>query len=50
MYDALQAVGSDAQLRVMTGLGHGSVGTLPKYVLSDIVAFFQKALANEVHP
>lgn len=42
--DALQAQKVEATLRVMTGLGHGSIATLPDYVKDDVVAFFTKHL------
>jgi dipeptidyl aminopeptidase/acylaminoacyl peptidase len=42
--DALQAQQVEATLRVMTGLGHGSIGTLPDYVKADVVAFFTRHL------
>jgi acetyl esterase/lipase len=42
--EALRAAGSEATLRPMPGMGHGSIGTLPSYVLEDIAAFFIKTL------
>ena len=42
--DALHAQKVEATLRVMTGLGHGAISTLPAYVKDDVVAFFIKHL------
>lgn len=41
---ALRAVGTEATLRPMSGLGHGSIGSLPAYVRSDVVAFLKTKL------
>lgn len=43
---ALQDAGSEATLRVIQGMAHGSIGTLPEEVLADMVAFFKKHLAG----
>ncbi len=45
--DALRAANVEVSLRVMTGFGHGSIGTLPDYVKSDVVAFFEKYLGKK---
>lgn len=42
--EALQKVGTEATVRVIPGMGHGSISTLPPEVLTDVVAFFQKHL------
>lgn len=45
---ALRAAGTEATLRTMTGMGHGSISTLPDYVRADVVSFFKKQLgAND---
>lgn len=43
---ALHTAGVEATLRPMAGHGHGSIGTLPAYVRSDMVAFFTKHLGQ----
>jgi hypothetical protein len=40
--------GTEVTFRAMKGMGHGSVGTLPDYVLKDIVAFFRKTLGPDL--
>jgi len=40
----LKEAGVEVSLRPMTGMGHGSVATIPDYVLKDIVEFFVKTL------
>lgn len=42
--EALRSAGTEVTYRVMTGVGHGSISTLPAYVLTDIVEFFSKTL------
>lgn len=41
---ALRAAGTDATLRPMPCVGHGSIATLPAYVKADLVAFFARHL------
>ena len=43
---ALRAAGTEATVRTMTGMGHGSISTLPDYVRADVVAFFKKQLGG----
>jgi len=47
---ALRAVGTEATLRPMTGMGHGSIGTLPDYVRTDVVAFVKAKLGAPGEP
>lgn len=42
--EALRSAGTEVTFRLMPGIGHGSITTLPDYVLQDIVAFFNKTL------
>lgn len=42
--EVLRAAGAEVTFRVMPGIGHGSISTLPEYVRKDIVAFFVKTL------
>jgi acetyl esterase/lipase len=40
----LEAVGTEARLRVIPGMAHGSIGTLPEVVREDVVEFFERHL------
>lgn len=41
---ALREAGSETQFRVIEGMNHGRIGTLPEMVRAEIVAFFQTHL------
>lgn len=41
---ALKAVGTEASLRVVPGMAHGSISTLPTVVREDVVEFFKRQL------
>lgn len=41
---ALKAVGTEASLRVIPGMAHGSIRTLPEVVREDVVEFFKRLL------
>lgn len=43
---ALREAGGEVQLRLIPGMGHGSIATLPEVVRSDVAAFFQARLAR----
>ena len=43
---ALLAAGSEARLRVIPGMAHGSIGTLPEVVREDVVEFFKAHLGG----
>jgi acetyl esterase/lipase len=43
---ALRSVGAEAQLRVISGMAHGSIGTLPEVVRQDVVEFFRRELGK----
>ena len=47
---ALRAVGTEATLRPMPGAGHGSIGTLPEIVRTDLVAFLTQHLGSSSAP
>lgn len=43
---ALEAVGTEASLRVIPGMAHGSISTLPEVVREDVVEFFKRQLGR----